>query len=770
VQAITAAWVLLQALPAEALTLNIPAGSEPVTLPDGATACAPLPAGWTADLSRRRIKPPARAERFGAAVPLTVAPAAGACGAARPSTISLVLTGPPPVIEPGSVTVYADEGRLELRGTGLDRAQVRWHSAELSGTETCLGVQSDKGKDTCVVPLRREALLDPFALRVRVAPAGAVWADDAQSHDLGGTRLLDGPMSAARIIVSRVLASGTVDLSSGQGRLPLARPDAVASVDCAPARCELVAGAIELQAVPGTASTVSVRMRLAPRVLLAREQGLVAATLESVNVLRCAMVFASGRPLRNVDDARVLLQLDRACGSDAERLRWTANREPAEVVRVEHLREGVFVLLRTGRVLHDRLTIGASRPDPDGSVVAVASLGTQELPSLHSTLTLPGLGGVEFIPTNRYARLIVSSVPGAGRFVPVSLPGAYSIEEREGLWWVRGENSSGGYTALRFGWRLWNVPEPLRDSNFGIVTESVQRAIREANVPMAVGSQLPAEKRVFELLCATARGKLESLEPGSAPHIAYSLRDSCRLVIHRNRIRPEDGEQRVDIDVSVTRVGGVERPEGKQSIQMVVRHAPRDDVIWLTGAKEQFDRMQVRVTQVVDETRYALASGGGRVKIPAAQWTVVTADARFRFYATAALPASLYRFSRDPQDLGTGVLTLDMGVVSRFTWLNADGREAPIGLEAGMMGMGLASQKDRQLAAVAGLGISVPLGNINQPTQAAVNIHAWAAYTLGTRTGRLTNELGQVTGTVQLNPWAFVFGPSITIGNVGTFL
>jgi hypothetical protein len=29
---------------------------------------------------------------------------------------------------------------------------------------------------------------------------------------------------------------------------------------------------------------------------------------------------------------------------------------------------------------------------------------------------------------------------------------------------------------------------------------------------------------------------------------------------------------------------------------------------------------------------------------------------------------------------------------------------------------------------------------------------------------------GAPTATVKLNPWAFVFGPSITIGNVGTFL
>jgi hypothetical protein len=41
---------------------------------------------------------------------------------------------------------------------------------------------------------------------------------------------------------------------------------------------------------------------------------------------------------------------------------------------------------------------------------------------------------------------------------------------------------------------------------------------------------------------------------------------------------------------------------------------------------------------------------------------------------------------------------------------------------------------------------------------------------VGHRTGTLTDANGNPAGTVDLNPWAFVFGPSITIGNVGTFL
>ncbi|MBV9945445.1 MAG: hypothetical protein JOZ69_01190, partial [Myxococcales bacterium] len=202
---------------------------------------------------------------------------------------------------------------------------------------------------------------------------------------------------------------------------------------------------------------------------------------------------------------------------------------------------------------------------------------------------------------------------------------------------------------------------------------------------------------------------------------------------------------------------------------LVLRPDAHPTVVWIHGAVDQFDHIHIRVTHVIDESLY-LTSTSGRTELPSAQWTVVTENSRFKFYMTAAIPASLYRFSKDPQSLGTGPLALNFGVLSRFTWLDRDGHEALLGLEAGVLGMGLETETSRQLGVVAGLGVSVPLGNANQPTQAAVNIHAWVAYSIGTRTGQLKDDAGNVTGTVTLNPWAFVFGPSITIGNVGAFL
>lgn len=87
--------------------------------------------------------------------------------------------------------------------------------------------------------------------------------------------------------------------------------------------------------------------------------------------------------------------------------------------------------------------------------------------------------------------------------------------------------------------------------------------------------------------------------------------------------------------------------------------------------------------------------------------------------ATASIPSGLYRFSDYPQDLGTGTLALNFGVLSRLTLLSDEGRETLIGLESGVMTMGLATEKDRQLAIVAELGVGVPLGQ-RQSTDASV--------------------------------------------------
>jgi hypothetical protein len=763
-------FALLLSRNANALSIQAPAGGAPITLPADRLLCGNPPDGWTAaDATRKRLKPPVQG-RVGQTSDVTLGSSLAACTNGNGDRATLIVTGPLPVLDVASVTLSVDAGRLEVRGDALEGMIVSWRSDARAGADTCLNVGKDKGRDLCALDVDRKLPADPRSIVLRWAPSGGRADADAVTYDQNGAALPEDQtkLPVGKILVNRIFGSNnTVDVASGEGHVALVHPEAVSSVDCGTSRCETMETGFVVRGVPATTMSLSARARLIPRVFLTHGDAQDATATEVLSVLRCPLTVLSGEPLRNADNLSVLVRLDPTCSKDPHGIKWTVTGESVEADRVESLPDGVYVLLRIGRVSGDRLTLVASRQE-DGSVLAVSSEKTWESPPLRTSLTLPGFGDIDFIPKNRGAVLTVSPALRNGRLIPVSVPGAYVASEQKDGFHIRGESTSGGYTALKFVYRPSNLPKAFADTDFAILVDPVQRPIREANVPAPLGASSTTEKPIVELACAVEPGKLMIVKPGTAPHIPFAERDSCRLTIHRARIPEEDGEQRVDIDVSVAAVSG-DRPEAKLTNHLVLRHAESRDVIWIRGAKEQFDRINVRVTHIIDESQYM--STGGRAEIPSSQWTVVTENTNFKFYATAAIPASLYRFSKDPQDLGSGPLALNFGVLSRLTWLDDTGHEGLVGLEAGVMGMGLATDKDRQLALVGGLGIGVPLGNINQPTQASVNIHAWLAYTVGNRTGTLLDPTtGAPTATVKLNPWAFVFGPSITIGNVGTFL
>ncbi|HEY2515633.1 MAG TPA: hypothetical protein VGI39_32415, partial [Polyangiaceae bacterium] len=63
------------------------------------------------------------------------------------------------------------------------------------------------------------------------------------------------------------------------------------------------------------------------------------------------------------------------------------------------------------------------------------------------------------------------------------------------------------------------------------------------------------------------------------------------------------------------------------------------------------------------------------------------------------------------------------------------------------------------VATVWGAGLSVPIANRSLATETSINLHAWGEY-----------EVSRAMGNEPGNPLAFVFGPSISIGNIGANL
>ncbi|HEY5961565.1 MAG TPA: hypothetical protein VIV60_33630, partial [Polyangiaceae bacterium] len=426
----------------------------------------------------------------------------------------------------------------------------------------------------------------------------------------------------------------------------------------------------------------------------------------------------------------------------------------------------LLIALSVGHVGSSKLNVVGYRGKTGADVVAAETLNTVAAPRIQSKITLEGFGEIGFVPTNRAARLSATAAKLRGRLVPLPYEGIYSIEADKRGYRIKGVGDTDGFVSLRFAVRDPTLPGDFARLDLAVVEAPVQRELRPVQVPAPVAVATGLRPPFVELLCNDPSGKLRPIAPGSTPHLPFANRDSCRLIVHRSRILVEEGEQRLDIRVDVRSASGSSRSDGELHQRLVVRHGSEPIVLWLGGVEAQFDKLTVHVTHIVDEMQY-LRDGSERLEIPAATYSVVFENTRMRFYATAAIPTSLFRFSSEANGAGNGALTLNLGVLSRLTWVTREGSDGLFGAEAGIMGMGLSSQNTRQLNLVAGFGMAVPLGNTRQISQAAINLHAWMAYRPGRDTTPTYDALGNPSGFVELSNWSFVFGPSVTFGNVG---
>jgi hypothetical protein len=544
----------------------------------------------------------------------------------------------------------------------------------------------------------------------------------------------------------------------------LAHPEAVSSVDCGPASCEIGERGVLVQGLPGPASSVTLRLRLIPRVFMARGEALDPVVTVAVPLLPCPMTVVPGTVVRDVLEASAVIKLEPRCGRDPVSLRWTAGGDSAEVRRVVKADDGVYVLLRLGRVTAEKLAVTAARPDLGGTVVASASSKTVALPAPRVALELRGHGRIDFVPTNRPAAILLSRPGETGSYVPVPVPGVYDVVTDGGAPAIRAEDGAEGYTSLRLGYRVASLPGELATTDLAIITEQTQRSVREAAVPAAIGASAYASagEPLVELVCGDGHGGSRRVVPGQPYRIPFELRDSCRIILHRERLSAADGSQEITLDVDVTKADGAPRPEAKLSEHMVLHPGAGARAVAIKGALAEFDRISVRVSHVIDESRYVVSAAvPAKPGLLAAQWNAIVDGGRLRLYATAAIPAGLYRVNNP-----SGQLTLNFGVLSRLTTLNREGKEGLFGLEIGVMGLGLAPQQSNvefpvTLAIVSGLGFRVPLGQ-----GATIGIQAWAAYEFRDGPIRVLNADGTTTNQ-SVGPWSFIFGPSISFGNVG---
>ena len=313
----------------------------------------------------------------------------------------------------------------------------------------------------------------------------------------------------------------------------------------------------------------------------------------------------------------------------------------------------------------------------------------------------------------------------------------------------------GGYVGLRFAYRAASLPGGLANANLAVLNDPVQRPIKEGNVAAPLGP-------IAELQCVDAKGVVRPLPMGVPNHVPYRERDGCRLLLHRERLHAEDGSQRLTLNVDVTRVDGTSRPEAHLTQQFVLRAGREARVAWIKGSAAPYDRITIGVSHAADESQYVSKAEEPLVP-PSAQWTVFTGTSVARLYMTAAIPTVLYRVADKAH---SGVLALNFGVLGRLTWIDSEGNDGVLALETGITGVGLApidtssqGQSLTAVALVAGVGLGVPIANRALVSQASINLHAWFEY-------EISRDLGDQGGS----SIGFLFGPSITIGNIGTNL
>jgi len=748
---------------AEALQAAI--GSKAFLLSDARVACAAPGGGWSIEpgSAARALRPPFAGDAVGKVVPLRVAASLSACATAS-STVELVATAKPPNIEPGLVVLQIDQGKLDVRGHRLAGVAVAWRSNTASGVDVCESPKLDNGSEHCVFDVGHGLSADPASGNLSLIPAGGRAGPDVTNYGADGELLSQASLALppSRVVLSNVVPSdASIDLSTGRGEVSLSHPDAVAGVDCGAQRCEIVRDALLVRSLSSNVNSVDVKFRLIPGVFVAKGAGFDATPSEHLAVVHCPMSVPSGPLLRDTENACLVLRIEGRCAGEVPSLRFLIGSDPAEVQATLVDSTGTDVLLRIGNSSASALTVTAVHGDDPSVTVAVARVETAPAPRSSASLEIPGHKNLGFIPTNRPAIVHLPPLPGHAHLVPLPVPGVYTVQKQGAEYLVTGDADASGLVALRFGYRVESLPGELAEADLGVLTSPIQRNIHEANLPAPIGGSALGPNPIVEFVCGTPNNPAERIMPGVTAHLPFESRDNCRLIFHRNRLPPSYGTQKLNLEVDVVDSDGNARAEGHVAETIVMRPGSEPIYAWINGVKAPFDRVLVRLSHAADEAHYVgaleIQSGAPEVK-----WSAIMGTGRARLYATTAIPTGLYRFGDAAH---SGVLSLNFGIVSRLTWLSVDGHEGFLGLEAGIMAIGLTNDKSdtgrslTQVGLVAGLGFSVPIANRSTPTQASINLHAW-----------FEEDISHNPGDSQASRSSIIFGPSISIGNIGTNL
>lgn len=776
----TAAEAQAQA-PREAIVIQAPVGGRSIPIGEGRIACASHIdlRGWAVESGGRSVRPPTSASVSGAGagsapapviVPLAAESSCSSSNSGSSGVVELVTLGAQPAADPGTVTLDVEAGLVTLQGRGLRGAVLSFASGDKSGTDVCSEPQITSGIESCTFAVARGLSADPAAWSLWLLPAGSRVGPSVYTYDSFG--LLVRPdarlLRLAKVVVSQLVRPGvTLDLQAGEARLPLTHPEAVASLECQDAFCTIDGSEMLIRGEHGSNETLEVQFRLRPHVLLRRAAipNPESAPSLDIPIQRCPIALASPPLLRGVSDQALVLRLGGRCVSESS-LQFFSSSGRLTPEQRQNVGSDRYVVLRLDRTSSDEVVVTVRSA---GTTVGVVTARTRQPPALRTQLRLPSGGLIDFIPTNRDVELLLPGGDANGPLVPLPVEGAYSVTAQPGgPYLLRGLDGGAGTVALRFAYRDPTLPQALRELSLAVLNDPVGHSLHPANLPLALERDAKSDKPFVELLCEDGGGAdhPRRMRPGVTEQLPYRSRDTCRVVLHRERLRPEDGTQALQLSVDVTAPDGTSRSDAKVDQRVIVKPgkpssgpspSEKPRTFFVSGVASPFDRVVVRVSIVTDDVHYATLPDD---KLGAQlQWSIVMGTGHLRLYATATIPTGLYRVADQGHQ---GILTLNAGAILRLVWLSKEGRESPIGLETGLMWIGITGDTSPDAAAhgefafVAGLGLGIPIANQARAAQTSISLHAWFEY-----------EVSRAARPDSGTPFGFVFGPSITVGDLG---
>src|SRR6185312_12512274 len=124
-------------------------------------------------------------------------------------------------------------------------------------------------------------------------------------------------LAPARVVVNALLpVDASMDADADVARISLKRPEAVSTVECTDAICDVDGKEILVRSEHGTDENLEVRIRLRPHVYLQTATQLDSFPVVNVPLQRCPLALASAPPLRGVGQQNLVLRIGGRCRKD----------------------------------------------------------------------------------------------------------------------------------------------------------------------------------------------------------------------------------------------------------------------------------------------------------------------------------------------------------------------------------------------------------------------------------------------------------------------